>query len=79
MLRGAWTRWGSETLARFRRQADAFSIGFRKFQVEAFRAYENHAGWVMNHIRDVPGARLRVYGRPGPPALHARADAAMAG
>ncbi|MCC6227791.1 MAG: hypothetical protein IT432_01035 [Phycisphaerales bacterium] len=50
-------RWGSETLARFRRQADAFSIGFRKFQVEAFRAYENHAGWVMNHIRDVPACR----------------------
>ncbi|MCC6971562.1 MAG: hypothetical protein IT434_15230 [Phycisphaerales bacterium] len=50
-------RWGSETLARFRRQADAFAIGIRKFQVEAFRAYENHAGWVMNHIRDVPACR----------------------
>jgi len=50
-------RWGSETLARFRRQADAFAIGIRKFQVEAFRAFENHAGWVMNHIRDVPACR----------------------
>lgn len=50
-------RWGRETLARFRRQADAFAIGIRKFQVEAFRAYENHAGWVMNHIRDVPACR----------------------
>lgn len=51
------SRWGSETLTRFRRQADRFALGIRKFQVEAFRAYDNHAGWVMNHIRDVPLCR----------------------
>jgi hypothetical protein len=46
---------GEETLARFKRQADRHHLLGRKFQVELFRRYPNHAALVTNHIIDVPG------------------------
>lgn len=51
----AWReRHGDATLARFRAQGDRHHLLGRKFQVETFRRYPNHAGLVMNHLRDVP-------------------------
>lgn len=50
-------RFGAETLQRFRRQADRFGKQYRKFQAELFRMNPRNAGWVMNHIRDVPQCR----------------------
>jgi len=45
---------GPETLKRFVDQADRHHLLIRKFQYETFRRYPNHAGLVMNHLRDVP-------------------------
>lgn len=50
-------RFGDTTLDRFRAQADVFSLFMRKFQSEVFRERAMHAGWVMNHLRDVPVCR----------------------
>lgn len=50
-------RFGAETLERFKRQAHRFHLEGRKFQFELFRSYANHAGLVMNHLRDVPACR----------------------
>jgi hypothetical protein len=47
-------RYGAEAIARFRRQGDRHHELGRKFQVEQFRRYPAHAGFVMNHLRDVP-------------------------
>lgn len=47
-------RWGRETLVRFRTQADRHHLLGRKFQIELFRRYPNHAGLVTNHLIDVP-------------------------
>lgn len=47
-------RWGRDTLERFRRQADRHHLLGRKFQIELFRRYPNHAGLVTNHLIDVP-------------------------
>lgn len=47
-------RWGIDTLERFRRQADRHHLLGRKFQIELFRRYPNHAGLVTNHLIDVP-------------------------
>lgn len=48
---------GSDALARFRRQAHQHALGLRKFQSEILRMDADTAGWVMNHIRDVPLCR----------------------
>ncbi len=50
-------RWGEPTLLRFRRQAHRHNLNLRKFQSELFRADPGNAGWIMNHIRDVPACR----------------------
>ena len=55
--RGVRERFGRDTLERFRAQADAFALEHRKRQVEALRASALCAGWVMNHLRDVPTCR----------------------
>lgn len=47
-------RWGRGTLDRFRRQAHEFNLLIRRAQAEALRARAFAAGWVMNHLRDVP-------------------------
>lgn len=47
-------KYGFTVLQRFQQQAENYHLQGRKFQIEKFRAYENHAGLVMNHIRDVP-------------------------
>ena len=51
------SRYGHETLARFRHRAERWALDARKIQVELFRADAANAGWVMNHIRDVPACR----------------------
>lgn len=54
-LQRAWAqRYGRAVVDRFRRQAERYQYLGRKFQVEQFRRYANHAGVVMNHLRDVP-------------------------
>lgn len=50
-------RYDAATLERFRLQAARFAYEFRRWQVEAFRADPGNAGFVMNHIRDVPTCR----------------------
>jgi hypothetical protein len=50
-------RFGVETLDRFRRQASRYGYELRKWQAELFRMDPGNAGWVMNHIRDVPACR----------------------
>ncbi|GMV26402.1 MAG: hypothetical protein AMXMBFR58_24330 [Phycisphaerae bacterium] len=50
-------RWGDATLGRFRQQAHRHNLNLRKFQCEMLRLDPDIAGWVMNHIRDVPGCR----------------------
>jgi hypothetical protein len=50
-------RFGEGVLERFKRQARRYHLQGRKFQFEMFRGYANHAGLVMNHLRDVPGCR----------------------
>jgi hypothetical protein len=53
-LEDDWTnRYGRAVVERFRRQAERYQYLGRKFQVEQFRRFANHAGLVMNHIRDV--------------------------
>jgi hypothetical protein len=46
-------RYGPGVVERLRRQADRHHLLGRKFEYERFRSYANHAGVVMNHIRDV--------------------------
>lgn len=46
-------RDGREVVERFRRQSDRHHLLGRQFQIERFREYPNHAGIVMNHLRDV--------------------------
>lgn len=48
---------GPEALERFRRQARRFGLEFRRWQAEVLRRRPWVAGWVMNHIRDVPLCR----------------------
>lgn len=50
-------RFNAQTLERFRAQAARFGYEFRRWQVETFRADPGNAGFVMNHIRDVPACR----------------------
>lgn len=50
-------RWGEPTLRRFQSQARRHTLNLRKFQCERFRLDPSNAGWVMNHIRDVPLCR----------------------
>lgn len=52
---GITARYGADVLERFKRQADRHHLLGRKFQIEMFRRYPNHAGLVTNHLRDVPG------------------------
>src|SRR5262249_55579549 len=40
--------------------ADRFGKEYRRLQAEAFRSHDGFAGWVMNHIRDVPACRCGV-------------------
>lgn len=47
-------RYGEEALERFRKQAERYHLLGRKFQIERFRSYAQHAGLVTNHLRDVP-------------------------
>ena len=52
-----WTeRYGRAVVERFKRQGDRHHLLGRKFQIEMFRLYPNHAALVMNHLRDVPQA-----------------------
>ncbi len=51
-------RYTPEALNRFKRQARAFSIEFRKFQTELLRGTDGFAGFVTNSIRDVPICRI---------------------
>jgi|GEM_PF-1598318 len=55
----AWIRatHGGDALRRFRRQAHAHALEIRTFQSEVLRMDAANAGWVMNHIRDVPACR----------------------
>ncbi|MEK6700726.1 MAG: sugar-binding domain-containing protein [Planctomycetota bacterium] len=50
-------RFGASVLERFKRQARRYHLEGRKFQFELFRGYANHAGLVMNHLRDVAACR----------------------
>lgn len=50
-------RFGAGVLEKFKRDADRFNLSIRRAQSEVFRSYEGNAGWVMNHIRDVPQCR----------------------
>ncbi len=50
-------RWGQPALLAFRRDAHRHTLNLRKFQCELLRANPANAGWVMNHIRDVPACR----------------------
>lgn len=47
-------RYGPEIVERLRRQSNRHHLLGRQFQIERFREYPNHAGIVMNHLRDVP-------------------------
>jgi len=47
-------RYGREVVESFRAQSIRHHLLGRKFQIERFREYPNHAGIVMNHLRDVP-------------------------
>ncbi|UCD75345.1 MAG: hypothetical protein JSV91_00200 [Phycisphaerales bacterium] len=47
------TQYGEDVLTCFKAQSDRFHLLGRKFQIEQFRLYPNHAGVVMNHLRDV--------------------------
>ncbi len=48
---------GEDAVRRFREHSDRYHLLGRKFQVERFRSYANHAGIVMNHLNDVPSCR----------------------
>ncbi len=48
---------GVQALARFRRRADRWARQLRRSQCEMLRADPANAGWVMNHVRDVPVCR----------------------
>lgn len=50
-------RFGALVLERFKRQARRYHLEGRKFQFELYRSYSNHAGLVMNHLRDVAACR----------------------
>ncbi len=50
-------RFGKPVLERFKRQARRYHLRGRKFQLEVYRGYANHAGLVMNHLRDVAACR----------------------
>ncbi len=54
---GIARRYGAATLERFRRQAHAHALTIRAFQSEVLRTDPDNAGWVMNHLRDVPACR----------------------
>ncbi len=47
-------RFGIDAAGRLRRCGDRFNLLLRKWQSEVFREDPSHAGWVMNHLRDVP-------------------------
>lgn len=51
-------QYDTALLNRFRRQAAAFALEFRKFQTEALRSTDGFAGFVTNSIRDVPICRI---------------------
>jgi len=47
-------RFGIDAAGVLRRSGDRFNLLLRKWQSEVFREDASHAGWVMNHLRDVP-------------------------
>lgn len=51
------SEYGVATLDRFRRDAHRHNLQIRKFQCEVLRMDPANAGWVMNHVRDVPACR----------------------
>ncbi|QOI99187.1 MAG: hypothetical protein HRU70_01250 [Phycisphaeraceae bacterium] len=55
--RGLEQRYGRAGLDRFRAHTHRFGIEFRRWQVETFRLDPGNAGFVLNHIRDVPACR----------------------
>jgi hypothetical protein len=50
-------RHGSAKVDQLRARSDRYNLLGRKFQMERYRAHPNHAGHVMNHLRDVPSCR----------------------
>ncbi len=48
---------GGAALERFRRQAHQHNLNLRKFHCEVLRMDPGTAGWIMNHVRDVPACR----------------------
>jgi hypothetical protein len=50
-------RYGEDVLDRFRRDAHRFGYQLRTWQIERFRTDPRNAGFVTNHIRDVPLCR----------------------
>ena len=50
-------RFGERAVVRLRAQGDVFNLGQRKLQSEVLRARPHNAGWVMNHLRDVPSCQ----------------------
>lgn len=50
-------RFGAPVLQAFKKRAHRYHLEGRKFQLELFRQYPNHAGLVMNHVNDVPSCR----------------------
>ncbi|MBL8965072.1 MAG: hypothetical protein KF787_13795 [Phycisphaeraceae bacterium] len=50
-------RWGTAALEPFKRRAHRHALNMRSFQSERLRSDPDHAGWVMNHLRDVPACR----------------------
>ncbi len=52
--RRASEQFGIDAAAVLRRRGDRFNLLLRKWQSEVFREDPSHAGWVMNHLRDVP-------------------------
>lgn len=51
------SRYGAAVVARFKSGGDRYNLMGRKFQMERYRSYPNHAGVVMNHLRDVMPCR----------------------
>jgi hypothetical protein len=50
-------RYGPDVVEALKQRSDAYNLRGRKFQMERYRAHANHAGHVMNHLRDVVSCR----------------------
>lgn len=50
-------QYGEPALQRFRRQSRRHNLNLRQLQCEVLRLDPGVAGWVMNHLRDVPICR----------------------